>query len=78
LQVNRRLGKAPTARGCLTEVNCPDVFELSDGRFAVIGLEMTEEIRGLLPSDAGVGPGERVVVVPREVLVAARQDIPES
>ncbi|MFI6560979.1 hypothetical protein [Streptomyces sp. NPDC050534] len=54
------------------------MFELSDGRFAVIGLEMTEEIRGLLPSDAGVGPGERVVVLPREVLVDARSDIPES
>lgn len=78
MQVKRRLGKAPQARGCLSDSNCPDVFELSDGRFAVIGLEMTEEIRGLLPSDAGVGPGERVVVLPREVLVDARPDIPET
>ncbi|TQJ87915.1 hypothetical protein FBY22_6765 [Streptomyces sp. SLBN-31] len=76
MKVNRRLGKAPQARGCLTDSNCPDVFELSDGRFAVIGLEMTEELRGLLPSDAGVGPDERVVVLPREVLIEARQDIP--
>jgi hypothetical protein len=39
---------------------------------------MTEEIRDLLPNDAGVGPDERVVVLPREVLVDARRDIPES
>lgn len=78
LKVNRRLGKSPQARGCLSDENCPDLFELSDGRFAVIGLEMTQEIRDLLPCDAGIGPGEQVVVLPRSVLVDARNDIPEA
>lgn len=76
--VKRRLGKSPQARGCLTDTNCPDVFELSDGRFAIIGTDMTEEFRGILPSDAGVGPKERVIVVPREVLIDVRADIPAS
>lgn len=80
MKVVRRLGEAPQVRrgGCLSDSNCPDVFELSDGRFAVVGRDMTEEIRDLLPNDAGVGPDERVVVLPREVLVDARRDIPES
>ncbi|UNO44158.1 hypothetical protein [Streptomyces sp. MST-110588] len=77
MKINRRVGDSPRARGCMTDSNCPDIFELSDGRFAVIGTEMTERIRGILPADAGVGPGERIVVVTRETFTRARGDIPE-
>ncbi|WP_306822807.1 hypothetical protein [Streptomyces sp. TLI_146] len=62
----------------MNETNCPDVFELSTGDFAVIGEDMTDRLRGQLPDDAGVGPGEHVVVVPRDVLVRARRDIPKA
>ncbi|WP_331283977.1 hypothetical protein [Streptomyces sp. H39-S7] len=54
------------------------MFELSTGDFAVIGEAMTDQLRHLLPDDAGVGPDERVVVIPRDVLVRARRDIPEE
>jgi hypothetical protein len=55
----------------------PDVFELSSGDFAIIGTDATEELDRLLPQDAGRADYERIVVVSRETLVAARRDIPE-
>ena len=76
----RRLGIAPAARSveCVACNNCPDVFELNDGDFAVIGFDVTKELAANLPPDAGCGPGERIVRIPRAVLVAARAQIPAS
>jgi hypothetical protein len=56
---------------------CPDVWELDNGDFAIIGIEMTSEMRSKLPPTASCGPDERIVRVPRRVLVDARPDIPE-
>ncbi|WP_413757453.1 hypothetical protein [Streptomyces sp. MMBL 11-3] len=79
MQIERRLGMSPRARNqCLSEANCPDIFELSDGRFVIIGDDITADIRSELPEDAGIGPNERAVVITRETLTAARQDIPFS
>jgi hypothetical protein len=55
--------------------SCPDLFELNDGRFAIIGTDMTEELSGDLPPDAGVAPYERIVVITRETLLRAKGDI---
>lgn len=76
-QFLRRIGPDPHANGAQTEAlhNCPDLWELSDGNFAVIGIDMTAETAGRLPSTAGCGPDERVVWIPRRVLVAAKEDI---
>ena len=77
----RRLGIAPSLRPeaeCVACNNCPDLFELEDGDFAVIGLDVTESVGRFLPADAGCGEGERIVRIPRAVLVAARADIPEQ
>lgn len=73
-----RLGTAPRDRdaACVACDNCPDLFELPDGSFAVIGRDATDELRSHLPPDAGCGGSERIVVIPRQVLVAARRDIP--
>lgn len=73
----RRLGVAPAARmdECVACNNCPDVFELEDGDFAVIGFDVTNELAKRLPGDAGCGPGERIVRVPRAVFEAACRDI---
>jgi hypothetical protein len=73
----RRLGSVPEARGSLNNATCPDIFELNDGRFAVIGTDMTEELEGILPTDASRGPDERIVVITRETLVSAKRDIPD-
>ncbi|GIE75572.1 hypothetical protein Aph02nite_15220 [Actinoplanes philippinensis] len=62
----------------MSNATCPDIFELSDGDFAVIGTDMTDELRGLLPSDAGVADYERIVKVSRATLVAAKGDIPAA
>jgi len=68
----RRLGPR---KECLITEACPDVLELDNGDFAVIGLDITEASAGRLPSDAACGSGERIVRIPRSVLVAAIPDI---
>lgn len=79
MQIERRLGVSPQARNqCLSETNCPDIFELTDGRFVIIGDDVTADVKSVLPDDAGIGPNERAVVITRETLTAARDDIPSS
>jgi hypothetical protein len=53
------------------------LFELSDGNFAIIGTDMTDAIDKLLPPDASRADYERIVVVTRETLLAAKADIPD-
>lgn len=74
----RRLGPDPHANGQQTPAleNCPDVWELEDGDFAIIGIDITDEARHHLPETASCGPDERVVRVPRRILISARADIP--
>jgi hypothetical protein len=68
----RRLGASRLK--CATDVNCPDFFELADGRVAVIGALADDDVRGMLPPDAGIGPEETLVVVPKAVWMAAVRD----
>ncbi|MFD7685403.1 hypothetical protein [Streptomyces sp. NPDC059781] len=77
MKIVRRLGSSPRERGSLNGETCPDVFELSDGNFAVIGTEATAELDGELPPDAGRADYERIVVVSRETLLRAKADIPD-
>jgi hypothetical protein len=74
----RRLGPDPHANGATTPAldNCPDVWELDTGDFAVIGIEVTSELRDKLPPTASCGPDERIVLVPRRILMGAKADIP--
>ncbi|MEV4350912.1 hypothetical protein AB0J83_41175 [Actinoplanes sp. NPDC049596] len=44
----------------------------------MIGTDMTQDLEGALPADAGRADYERIVVVSRATLVAARRDIPEA
>jgi hypothetical protein len=78
LSVVRRIGDPPKLRGSQTVETCPDVFELSDGRFAVIGTEATEDLDPLLPPDAARADYERIVVIDRETLIRAKRDIPDA
>lgn len=61
---------------CPTGRNCPDILELESGDYAVIGKDITSEALPFLPAGSGCGFDERVVRIPRVVLVAARPDIP--
>ncbi|MFE2298218.1 hypothetical protein ACFXAW_08480 [Streptomyces sp. NPDC059445] len=74
--VIRRIGASPSERGSATGQSCPDIFELSDGTFAVIGREATDQIDPLLPSDAARADYERIVIITRETLLRAKDDIP--
>jgi hypothetical protein len=80
LRFIRRLGPDPHAGGAQTVAlnGCPDIFELESGHFAVIGIDITDAAKPNLPPSAGCGPDERIVLIPRELLVGAKTDIPSS
>lgn len=78
MRIARRLGWSPRARGSASNGTCPDIFELDDGRFAVVGTDATDELDGRLPHDAGRASHERIVVISRETLLRAKADIPEA
>ncbi|MFE9443250.1 hypothetical protein ACFYO2_30665 [Streptomyces sp. NPDC006602] len=78
MNIVRRLGDSPRQRGSMAGETCPDLFELSDGTFAVIGTDRTEELDPLLPADASRADHERIVVITRDVLLRAKRDIPDA
>jgi hypothetical protein len=78
MEIVRRLGLSPQERGSLGNGTCPDVFELDNGDFAVIGTDCTDQLDAKLPPGAARAGYERIVVITRETLVTARRDIPEN
>jgi hypothetical protein len=78
LEFRRRIGEDPHANGAKSVGcdGCPDIWELTNGDFAVIGIDITDEARKKLPPTAGCGPDERIVRLPRNLLVNAKRDIP--
>ena len=75
----RRWGKSSQELGQTGGDNgCPDIWELDNGDIAIVGRDLTDVYLPLLPSDASVGPDERVVVIPRRTMLAARADIPDA
>ena len=72
----RKLGPPTDPALCAGGHNCPDLFELKTGDFAIIGTDITPAAVGWLPPGSGCGPAERIVSVPRRILVQARADIP--
>jgi hypothetical protein len=75
----RRLGKSPAELGNTDATpKCPDMWELDNGDIAVVGRDVTSHYRGRLPSGVSVGHDERLVVIPRNTLVAAKPDIPDA
>lgn len=77
MKFKRRIGPDPHEGGRETEGchGCPDIWELENGDFAVIGFPMGEP---KLPESAGCGPDETVIRIPRRLLVEAKSDIPEA
>lgn len=73
----RRLGKSPQELGHTTDSpDCPDIWELDNGDVAVIGRDLTHSLGAVLPAGVSIGPDERLVVIPRSMMVAAKPDIP--
>lgn len=75
----RRIGQDPHANGekSVGCHGCPDIWELANGDFAVIGIDITD-LTAKLPPSAGCGPDERMVRIPRKLLVRAKSDIPDT
>ena len=74
----RRIGLDPHAHNAVSvsTAGCPDIWELANGDFAIIGCDMTGELSSALPPTACCGAEERIVVIPRATLTRAKNDIP--
>ena len=79
LKFMRRLGPDTNMGGtrCAGCYACPDIWELETGDFAIIGADITAAARQL-PASAGCGPDERIVRIPRRLLVEAKSSIPDE
>ena len=71
----RRLGQNGRQH-CENGHYCPQILEMTDGSFAVAGEDITDAARKALPPGPGISPEEHVVRVPRQVMVAARPELP--
>ncbi len=75
----RRLGRSPAELGLTSSTeSCPDLWELTNGDVAVIGRAAAPELVERLPEGASIGPDERLVIIPRSLLVAAKPDLPDA
>ena len=74
----KRLGPDPHINEGRTTAaqGCPDIWELADGSFAVIGTRQTKQLQGALPPTASCGYDEEIIVIPRKTLILAKDDIP--
>ncbi|MEM6269148.1 MAG: hypothetical protein AAF998_06895 [Bacteroidota bacterium] len=84
LEFKKRIGPDPhtlpeviEAGGSAALEGCPDLWELENGDFVVIGIRKTGELKGKLPESAGCGPDEEIVIVPRYIFTNAKQEIPD-
>ena len=83
----RRLGIPPQAPGSGgggdgtasgEDGGCPDIWELSNGDVAVIGRDLTGAYQRRLPDGVSVGADERLVIIPRGMIIAAKAHIPDA
>lgn len=76
---HRRLGRSPEELG-MTSGNgeCPDIWELDNGDVVVIGQDLTSTYMSRLPDGVSIAPAERLVVIPRQTILAAKRDIPDA
>lgn len=75
----RRIGSTPAERGSVGANNCPDVFEMEDGNFFVIGkvvmADQAPDAGELRRLGASIGTDELAVIVPRDCLLAAAKQL---
>ena len=73
----RRLGQKGQNQ-CSTGARCPQILEMADGDFAGVGTDITNEAALAMLPGPGIGSNERVIRIPRQVLIAARAEIPAA
>ena len=75
----RRIGKSALELGDTNDApSCPDIWELDNGDVAVIGRDLTGAYAGRMPRDVSVGHDERLVIIPGNMLLAAKADSPDA
>lgn len=75
----RRLGKSALELGNTNATpTCPDIWELDNGDIAFIGRDLTSQYATRLPDGVSIGADERLVVLPRNMVVAAKRDLPDA
>ncbi|QRX91175.1 hypothetical protein [Streptomyces noursei] len=75
----KRLGKSAEELGnSQGREQCPDIWQLSNGDIAVIGRDLTDHYGSRLPEGVALGADERLVVIPGNMLIAAKPDIPDA
>jgi hypothetical protein len=75
----RRLGKtAAELGGSDDDRQCPDIWQLDNGDIAIVGRDLTVAFADRLPADMRIGADERLVVIPGNMLAAAKPDIPDA
>ncbi|MDT0303541.1 hypothetical protein [Streptomonospora wellingtoniae] len=78
-QFFRRLGKTAAELGdSKSTQDCPDIWEFDSGDIAVIGRDFTDVFASRLPDDVRIGADERLVVIPGNMLSAAKPDIRDA
>ncbi|HLS32762.1 MAG TPA: hypothetical protein VK039_04155 [Brevibacterium sp.] len=78
-QFLRRLGKSAAELGdSKSTQDCPDIWELDSGDIAVVGRDLTDTFADRLPPDVRIGADERLVVIPDNMLSAAKPDIRDA
>lgn len=75
----RRLGKTAQELGnSEDEEDCPDIWQLDNGDIAVIGRDLTTDYSASMPAGVSLAADERLVVIPGNMLSAAKKDIPDA
>jgi hypothetical protein len=75
----RRLGKSmEELGGTLNTDGCPEFWELENGDVAVIGRDGTAAYAERLPAGVTIRTDERLVILPRSLVIAAKADIPDA
>lgn len=75
----KRLGRTPAERGDTTGASgSPDILELDDGSYAVIGVDITDQLGESPLADARCASNERIVQITRKTLISAKRDIPDN
>jgi hypothetical protein len=78
-QFRRRLGRMAAELGDSRTTNdCPDIWELDNGDIAIVGRDVTTTFADRLPPDVRIGADERLVVIPGNMLSAAKPDIADA
>lgn len=78
-RIVRRLGSKPTERGSTSGATCPDVLEMDDGDFLIIGKRtLVGELYATHRFGVKIDNDEMVIRLPRQVLIDAKRDIPDE